>query len=116
MTVSNHSLVPLAAATLALTGCGQSDVSVGEGGEEGAGSMVAQLQANCVAQVENNAAMATAANQICTCATERAREDLSVADLMAGEMTKLDTMIRRCATETLNFDSPIVDSTGTKAL
>ena len=89
------------AAPLALGGCGQSDLAIGESGEEGAGAMVAQLHASCVAQVERNAAMATAADRICDCATERARKDLSVADLMAGEASGLQDVVAQCADEAL---------------
>ena len=76
--------------------------------------MVAQLQANCVAQVENNAAMATAANRICDCATERARENLSVSDLMAGEAAGLQDIIAQCADETLGLGGATSTSTRTE--
>ena len=97
----------LFAVPLTLGGCGQSDVAIGESGEEGSGAMVAQLHASCVAQVERNAAMATAATRICDCATERARDELSVADLMAGEASGLQDVVAQCADEAIGGGLPI---------
>ncbi|MDG6078447.1 hypothetical protein E3U23_04480 [Erythrobacter litoralis] len=104
----------LFAATLALAGCGQSDVSIGEGAEEGSGSLAAQLRATCVSQVENNATLSAAASQICDCATERAREDLSVADLMAGEANGLQDSVAQCADQALGLGGATPTSSRTE--
>ena len=104
----------LLAATLALGGCGQSDVNLGEGGEEGSGALAAQMQATCVSQVENNPTLSAAASQICDCATERAREDLSVADLMAGEANGLQDIVAQCADEALGLGGATQTSTRTE--
>ena len=93
----------LLAFSFALAACGQSDVAMGEGAEEGAGSMVAQMRATCVTEVESRPEMASAATRICDCASERAREDLSVSDLMAGKADALEAIVRQCASEAMGF-------------
>ncbi len=123
MTMSRLALAPLFAAMLALAACGQNDAGAGDGGttggengggEGGGGAMTAQLRATCVSQLENNATLSAAAAQICDCATRRARENLSVTDLMAGEASGLQDIVAQCADEALGLGTTETNSSRTE--
>ncbi len=92
----------LASFALALASCGESDVGMGEG-SEGSGGLTAQLRAICVERVENNNALSTVAGEICDCASRRARDELSVADIATGDTAVLQDIIAQCADESLGI-------------
>ena len=101
-------LLPLAAA-FAIAACSPStdgeDAVAGEtlvtGAAEGSGAMVAQLRNACLSQVEQFNLSATVSDQVCTCASERARESLDVADLVSGDATAMRDIITLCANDYL---------------
>ena len=95
---------PFAAAlALALAACGQSDVGAGGAGAEGSGGMTAQLKASCVRYMDEGGPLAEVGDQICDCASRRAREELSVTALMSGDDSALQTIITQCADEALGL-------------
>lgn len=92
----------IAGAALALAACGDSGVGM-DGGEEGSGGMTGQLRAICVSQIENIGVASAAVEQVCDCASERAREELSVADLIGGDTAPLEDIMTQCADDYLGI-------------
>lgn len=88
----------------ALAACGQSDVGAGGAGAEGSGGLTAQLKATCVRQVENTGDMSGIGEEICDCASRRVQDQMSFAELAAGENNAvLQDIIAQCADEALGI-------------
>ena len=98
-------ILPAASLALALAACGQSDVGAGGSGAEGSGGLTAQIKASCIRQVEDTAGTTGIGEEICECASRRAQDQLSIADLAAGDTTVLQDIVEQCADEALGIDA-----------
>lgn len=82
-------------AAVALAACDQA-------AEEGSGGMMAQVRAQCIAQVNGLPIAAEAADTVCDCTARRAQDELDIGGLISGDTTQIETIVAQCAQQYLS--------------